>query len=85
MTTTNNRPTDTLRDGALKATIWENTTEKGSFFSVEFTRTYKDAKDNFRDGRSFSGSELLRLANLASKAYDRTAELRRDADNGSSS
>ena len=77
--TTTNKPIDTLRDGPLKATIWDNSNEKGPFFSVEFTRTYKDSEGNFHDSRSFSGTQLLRLAHLATKAYDRTAELRRAA------
>lgn len=74
---TKNKPIETLRDGSLKATIWKNTHEKGDFYSVQFSRTYKDSGGNWQDGQSFSGSELLRLARLATKAYDRTSELRR--------
>lgn len=73
---TNNRPVDTLRDGALKAAIFENQGEKGPFYSVKITRTYTDSKGDFRDSTSFSGSELLRVAHLAAKAYDRSNELR---------
>lgn len=69
------KPIDTIRDGALKATIWKNPTEKGHFYSVDFSRTYKDG-DNFKDSHSFSGSEPLQLARLAHKAYGRIAELR---------
>jgi hypothetical protein len=73
---TNNKPVDTLRDGALKAAIFENQGEKGPFYSVKITRTYTDAQGNYRDSSSFSGSELLRVAHLAAKAYDRSNELR---------
>ena len=66
----------TLRDGSLKATIWTNDGQKGTFYSVDFSRTYKDEQDGYRDSKSFSGSELLRIAHLASKAYDRVQELR---------
>jgi hypothetical protein len=78
--TTNNKPAFTLRDGSLKATIWKNFGEKGNFYSVNFGRTYTDAQGNFRDSDSFSGSELLRLAHLASKAYDHVAALREADD-----
>jgi len=85
-TTTKNQPIDTIRDGALKATLWKNTTEKGHFYSVDITRTYK-VGDNYKDSHSFSGSEPLQVARLASMAYDKIAELRQqdrdtDADTG---
>ena len=76
MTTTKNQPIDTIRDGALKATIWENTGPKGVFYSVELSRTYKDEHDQYQDRKSFSGADLLRVAHLAAKAYDRISTLR---------
>ena len=80
-----NQPTDTLRDGSLKATIWKNEGEKGAFFSVNLSRTYKDDAGNYHDSDSFSGSELLRIAHLASRAYDRVAQLRQAATEGGAS
>ncbi len=69
-------PADTLRDGSIKATIWKNESENGVFFSVAFTRTYTDKDGNFHDVDSFSGMQLLQLARLAEKAYDRVSKLR---------
>ncbi len=66
--TTKTKPIDTLRDGSLKATIWKNQSEKGGFYSVEFSRTYKDG-ESFKDSHSFSGAELLRISRLAEIAY----------------
>ena len=40
------------------------------------TRTYKDEAGDYHDSSSFSGSELLRIAHLAKRAYDATSELR---------
>ena len=34
--TTNNKPANRLRYGYIKATIWENLSEKGSFFAQFF-------------------------------------------------
>ena len=76
---TKSRPVETLRDGAMKAAIWRNESENGAFFNVTFARTYKDDKGELRDTESFSGSQLLRLARLAEKAYDRTSELTKTA------
>lgn len=67
--TDNNKPLQTLRDGALKAAIWKNSHEKGEFFSVRFSRTYKDQEGNYQDAHTFSGPELLRIARLADIAY----------------
>ena len=78
-TNTNNKPIETIRDGSIKATIWKNFGDNGNFYTVQITRTWKDDQANFHDADSFSGSQLLRVAHLAAKAYDRTAELRRDA------
>ena len=75
---TKQRPVETLRDGAIKASIWRNEGEKGAFFAVTFARTYE--KDgNLQDTNSFSGVDLLRLARLADKAYDRAGKLTRAA------
>lgn len=75
------KPIDTLRDGSLKATIWKRTSERGDFYSVNFSRFYRDDEGAYHDTDSFSGSELLRLAHLATRAYDRTNELRaQDSD-----
>jgi hypothetical protein len=78
--TTNTKPAATIRDGALKATIWRNTGDKGEFHSVRFTRTWKDEQGHYHDGDSFSGAELLRLAHLATKAYDEFASLRQTGE-----
>lgn len=75
MSNSTNPPQATLRDGALKATIWKNPTEKGHFYSVDFSRTYKQG-EVFKDSHSFSGTEPLQLARLAQKAYDLIADIR---------
>ena len=72
------RPADVLRDGSLKASLWRNEGDKGPFYVTEFSRTYTDADGNYRDSHSFVGADLLKLSELARKAYDRTNELRRE-------
>jgi hypothetical protein len=75
--TTKTKPIRTLRDGAIKAAIWKNPSDNGHFYSVHFSRTYKDG-EQLRDADSFSGTDLLKLAHLAGKAYDAIAKLRAD-------
>lgn len=77
---TKNRPIENIRDGAIKAAIWKNESDNGTFFSVTFERTYTDAKTGeVKSTNSFSGSELLRVARLAGKVYDRTSKLAKAA------
>ena len=57
-------------------TIWSNFGEKGTFYTVNLIRTYKDHEDKYHNSDSFSGSELLRIAHLATRAYDCVSQLR---------
>ena len=75
----NNRPADVIRDGSLKATIWENHSEKnGTYYSTKLAKTYEDEDGKLRDTGSFSGTDLLRVSELARQAYTRSTELRRE-------
>ena len=67
----NNKPIKTLRDGSLKAVIWENQREGKIYRTVDLNRTYKDKSDSqLKDISNYTGSELLRIARLANQAYD---------------
>lgn len=73
--TTSNKPLATVRDGAIKATIWSNPTDKGGVrYSVEISRSYTDAEGAWHDTHYFGRNELLRVSHLAGKAYDAIAE-----------
>lgn len=80
MTTENEKklPAETLRDGAIKATIWKNEGEKGPWYSVEISRTYKKPdSEEFSDSNSYSGADLLKVSQLALKAYEHINELKK--------
>jgi len=74
----NNGPADVLRDGNIKATIWKNERENGPSFNTIFARTWQDEQGAYRDSHSFSGTELLRVSELARGAYARMNELRQE-------
>lgn len=78
-TTKKNRPAATLTDGLLKAAIWRNENEKGAYYSVTFSRSFKGKDGRYTDTASFAGSELLRLSKLAERAYDYAQALREQA------
>ena len=67
---TNNKPANQLRCGNIKATIWENTSEKGPFFSTTFSRPFKDQSGAWRNGTSFGLSDLEALVTVAREAKE---------------
>lgn len=75
MTNSTNKPHATLRDGALKATIWANVTDEGQTrYSITLTRSYTDANGNWHDTNYLNRNELLRVAHLARQAFDAVGE-----------
>jgi len=64
-----------LRIGLLSASIWEHTTEKGTFHTVAFERRYRDAKGDWHGTQSFDKTNLLILAKLADQADTEIARL----------
>jgi hypothetical protein len=71
-----NKPVDKIRIGAVTASIWNNPSEKGDFYSVTFERSYKGEGDAWKSSQSFRRDDLLELAKAADKAHDRILELR---------
>ena len=47
------KPANQLRCGKIKATIWQNVSEKGPFFATTFSRPFKDQSGTWRNGTSF--------------------------------
>lgn len=76
MTNPPNKPTETIRDGSMKAVIWGNPTENGTRYSVELVRSYKDEAEKWHDTNYLSNGEMLRGARLLTLAYDRVLQLR---------
>jgi hypothetical protein len=53
-----NRPAQTIRYGAVKATIWRNPTRNGTMYSTTVVRTFKGEGDEWRESHSFGPGEL---------------------------
>ena len=67
---THNKAANTLRCGNIKATIWQNVSEKGPFFSTTFSRPFKDQSDAWRNGTSFGLNDLTALVTDARDAKE---------------
>ena len=73
-----NPPTSILRDGNLKASIWENEGKKGTYYTTTFAKIYEDKNQNVRETSVFNNSDLLKVSELARQAYGRTNDLRQE-------
>ncbi len=68
MATHNRKPATSFRCGSVNAAIWENTGEKGPFFSVTFSRPYKDAEGNWKNSTSYGLNDLDAMSSVAEMA-----------------
>ncbi|SMD04531.1 hypothetical protein [Primorskyibacter flagellatus] len=73
-----NSPIETLRDGRLKASLWLNENDKGSYYTVSLAKVYEDRDGKLKETNSFSAGELLRVAELAREAHGEIRERNRE-------
>lgn len=71
-----NKPVETLRDGALKVSIFKNESDKGPFFSIKPGKLFTDSEGNTRETNNLTGTEPLRMSKLLDKGYDRVGEFK---------
>lgn len=58
-----NAPVFTCRHRALKAAVWKNDSESGSFYNVTLSRSYKDG-ETWKESNSFGYDDVLIVAEL---------------------
>jgi hypothetical protein len=73
-------PVAKVRVGLITASIWENPTEKGTFYNVTFERRYRDAEGNWKSSHSYNADDLLSLAKAADLAHTKIVETPRGDD-----
>lgn len=64
-----NKPVHTIRYRNLKATIWQNQNQSGTFHTVTLTRSYQDDAKSWHDTGSFNASDLPTLAKAVNDAH----------------
>lgn len=72
-----NGPEDRLTDYPYKATIWRNESDKGTYFNVTISKTFRDGNGEYRETNSISSDDLLRVSELAREAHHKVNELKR--------
>ena len=64
-----NKPVNEFKVGRVRAAVWANESENGVWFSVSFSRLYKDKDGNWKDSTSFSRDDLPLLMKAADQAH----------------
>jgi hypothetical protein len=54
--------------GAIEVAVWKNDTDKGSFYSVTMSRSFKKGEE-WKQADSFGQDDLLLLAKLLDQAH----------------
>ena len=62
------KPVITFRCSSIKASVWKNQGEKGSFFNVTFARSYKATDGAWKNSESFGISDLDALLVVTGQA-----------------
>ena len=73
---TKNGPFGKISVGLINASIWKNTTDKGTFYNVTFENRYRDSEGNWKSGHSYAAGDLLAVAKAADLAHSKIIELR---------
>jgi hypothetical protein len=71
------QPAHKLRDGALQVTIWRNHGEKGNWYSVIPSRSYKKGDDAWKETDSLGFDDLLAMSKLLSQAHSWIVEAKK--------
>lgn len=69
MSKSKSKPVHEIRLGRVKAAIWANKTDKGTFYNVRFSRLYRDDDGNWCDTQNFGRDDLPLLEKVASRVH----------------
>jgi len=70
------QPAHKFRDGALQVTIWRNPSEKGNWYSVIPSRSYKKG-DAWKESDSLRFEDLLAMSKLLTQAHSWIVEAKK--------
>lgn len=62
------RPAQEIRLGRIKATIWANQSDGGTWYNVTLSRNYKDGNE-WKSSSTFGRDDLLVVAKVADLAH----------------
>ncbi len=63
-------PDKKFKAGGLTATVWKGISQKGTYFSVQLAKSYKDKENNWKTTSSLRENEVPKAVVLLQKAYE---------------
>jgi hypothetical protein len=63
------KPAHKIRCGVLAVVIWRNSGEKGTYYTVNPTRSYKSGDETWKETDSLNFDDLLTMAKLFDLAH----------------
>jgi hypothetical protein len=63
------QPVHTVRLRNVRAAVWANRNDGGTYYTVTFSRSYRDQEGNWHTTESFGRDDLLLLAKVADVAH----------------
>jgi len=69
-----NPPVARFRDQGLTVSVWERVTDKGTFYDVSFSRSYKDQAGEWHNTGNCPSSEIQTLRKLLDLAHTEILE-----------
>lgn len=79
-TKTNKSPVAQFRIGLVTASVWENKTDKGTFYKITNDNRFKDKDGNWRSTDSYSVEDALAKNKVTDLAINRILELQAAAE-----
>lgn len=64
-----NKPVKEFRSGNIRAVVWLNESENGTWYSINLTRSYKISDGTWKETAQFNRDDLLIVSKLAEIAY----------------
>jgi hypothetical protein len=62
-------PEKKFRAGGVSATIWQNTSEKGTYATIKLSRSYLDKDKAWKETNSFKQADLPKAALVLNEAF----------------
>ena len=75
-------PVAKYQDGLISVSVWENSNDKGTFYSVTHERRYQDDKGNWKSSQSYPAFEIQTLRKLLDLAHTAILEAQAEARSG---
>ncbi len=78
--TSTQQPVAKVKAGAVVGTIWQNEGQNGPFYTITFSRSYKDREGNWQRTSNLRHKDMPHVQTVAGLVTEKIAELAPEAD-----